>query len=182
MELNKSELIFKNAELKDTQAITDLINSVYRGENAKKGWTSEADLLGGIRISKKRIEQIIAKPDDVILLGILEGKIAGCVHLEKKKNGKCYLGMLSVDVNYQNAKLGREILDKSDAYAKEVFGCSEMEIKVISVRKELIDYYLRRGYILTGQTEKFIVGKHIGDLKIENMEIVYMVKQLTNRK
>jgi len=182
MELNKTELIFRNAELTDAQAITELINSVYRGDNAKKGWTSEADLLGGIRISKERIEQIIAKPDDVILLCIIDGKIAGCVHLEKRKNGKCYLGMLSVDVNYQNAKLGRLILDKSDAYAKDIFGCVQMEIKVISVRKELIDYYLRRGYVLTGQTEKFVVGKHIGELKLENMEFVYMVKQLTNSK
>ncbi len=182
MELNKSGLIFRNAKHNDAQSITDLINSVYRGENAKKGWTSEADLLGGIRITKEKIEQIIAKKDDVILLCIPDEKIAGCVHLEKKKNGMCYLGMLSVDVNFQNAKLGRVILDKSDAYAKEVFGCSQMEIKVISARKELIDYYLRRGYVLTGQTEPFVVGKHIGDLKIENMEFVYMVKQLTNNK
>lgn len=34
---------------KDIPALNILINSAYRGETSKLGWTTEADLLSGIR-------------------------------------------------------------------------------------------------------------------------------------
>ena len=33
-------------------ALVRLVNSAYRGESSKKGWTTEADLLDGIRTKK----------------------------------------------------------------------------------------------------------------------------------
>jgi hypothetical protein len=71
----------------------------------------------------------------------------------------CWLGMLSVNVNYQSHGLGRYIISKSETYAMEIFKCTVMKMKVISVRKELIDYYLRRGYSLTGESELFSSSK-----------------------
>ena len=35
------------ATLEDIPELVRLINSAYRGEDSKKGWTTEADLLGG---------------------------------------------------------------------------------------------------------------------------------------
>lgn len=176
--MNKDEIKYRAAELTDAESIAGLVNSVYRGENAKKGWTSEADLLGGIRINEKKVEELINIPDSVILLALIENKIAGCVHLEKKSSGRCHLGMLSVDVNYQNMKLGRALMDQSQEYAKDVFGCAEMEMKVIGQRKELIEYYQRRGYIITGEKEFFELGKHFGDIKIKDFYFEYLTKKL----
>src|SRR6266508_3998879 len=96
------EIKIRPASLSDSEQLTALVNSVYRGENSKKGWTTEADLLDGIRITKKKIEQLIGTDSNVILIAEFDSKIIGCVHLEKKKNNRCHLGMLSVDVNYQN--------------------------------------------------------------------------------
>jgi hypothetical protein len=134
--------------------ITALVNSVYRGENSKKGWTTEAYFLNGIRITSEKIKEIVKSINNVILIIKYENKIIGCVHLEKE-NDACWLGMLSVDVNYQVNGLGKFIISKSEAYAREVFNCNEMKMKVISIRKELLDYYLRRGYSLTGESEYF---------------------------
>ena len=176
--MKKLEPEFRPAKISDAESITQLVNSVYRGENAKKGWTTEADLLGGIRITAQRVEELINLSNSVILLALIENIITGCVHLEKKKNGRCHLGMLSVDVNYQNRKLGRALMDKSEEYAREVFGCNEMEMKVIGQRKELIDYYLRRGYIITGEKEFFTLGKHFGDMKIKDLYFEYLTKKI----
>src|SRR5260221_10881236 len=137
--MNELKTIFHPAVIADSENIAQLVNSVYRGENAKKGWTSEADLLGGIRINAEKIEELIKLGNSVILLALIDNKIAGCVHLEKKKNGRCHVGMISVEVNYQNIKLGRALMHKSEDYAKAVFGCGEMEMKVIGQRKELIN-------------------------------------------
>ncbi|HEY3249665.1 MAG TPA: GNAT family N-acetyltransferase [Ignavibacteria bacterium] len=168
---------FRSATGEDSEKICSLVNSVYRGDNAKKGWTTEADLLGGIRININTVNDVINRENNVILLALIEDKVVGCVHLEKK-NSKCHLGMLSVDVDYQDKKIGRALMDESETYAKNTFGCREMEMKVIGQRTELIDYYLRRGYKLTEEKEPFIVSTHFGEPKIDNLYFIYMVKQL----
>lgn len=169
---------FRPAVTEDSERVCNLVNSVYRGEEAKKGWTTEADLLGGIRIDVNTVNKIIDTSDNVILLALIENKIVGCVHLEKRKNNKCYLGMLSVDVNYQNKKIGRALMDESEDYAKNVFGCDGMEMRVFERRTELVDYYLRRGYSLTEKKEPFIVNFHFGDPKVSDLDFIVMVKKL----
>ena len=58
------------ATIKDIPHLEKLINSAYRGEESKKGWTTEADLLEGKRISGLHSEgktlmmkQFISKPE-----------------------------------------------------------------------------------------------------------------------
>jgi len=138
--------------------ITSLVNSVYRGENAKKGWTTEAEILGGIRITEEKVIEYINTKDNVIIIAVDDKKLIGCVHLEKENNF-CWLGMLSVNVNYQTFGLGKILIEKSESFAKEKFGCNEMKMKVIGVRKELLEYYFRRGYRLTGEHEDFIIDE-----------------------
>ena len=67
------------AQLEDVSALNKLVNSAYRGESSKKGWTTEADLLGGLRTHEAGIAETISKPDKskhedghpvVIMLGL----------------------------------------------------------------------------------------------------------------
>lgn len=148
------------AIFEDADEITMLVNSVYRGENSKKGWTTEAFILDGIRITSEKVKEIIDKNNNVILTFTLNNKIIGCVHLEKKAD-TCWLGMLSVDVNYQTNGLGKFIIEKSEDFSLKYFGCTEMKMKVIGIRTELINYYFRRGYELTGETEDFNTSKNV---------------------
>jgi ribosomal protein S18 acetylase RimI-like enzyme len=157
--------------------ISRLVNSVYRGENSKKGWTTEADLLEGIRITVNKILELIGKKNNEILLAVTDDKIIGCVHLEKI-NKKCHLGMLSVDVNYQKEGIGKYLMNESEKYAKEVFRCGEMEMKVIGQRKELIEYYIRQGYKLMGEKENFSLNTHFGAPKRNDLYFEYMVKPI----
>jgi ribosomal protein S18 acetylase RimI-like enzyme len=162
---------------KQAGEINALVNSVYRGENAKKGWTTEADFIEGIRITPEKIKEIIETDNNVIINALDSGKIIGCVHLEKKVN-YTLLGMLSVDVNYQNKGIGKILINECERYTKEVYNCDEIRMKVIGRRKELIEYYERRDYYLTGEREEFgAAGDTFGETK-EKLYFEILAKKL----
>ena len=105
---------FKNisisrATVQDVKAITALLNSAYRGEDSKKGWTTEADLIAGeVRTSSKSIQKIIEQPNSVMLKFTDSTKnIVGCVNLQQH-DATIYLGMLSVSPILQNAGIGKQ--------------------------------------------------------------------------
>jgi histone acetyltransferase (RNA polymerase elongator complex component) len=172
------DLQFPLAVPEQADEITSLVNSVYRGEHAKKGWTTEADILEGIRITEHRIREMIKSGNNVIILAVLESKMIGCVHLEKKDED-CWLGMLSVDVDYQTYGLGKILIEKCESYAKYKFKCEVMKMRVIGVRSELIAYYLRRGYSLSGEKEDFIIAEDtFGEPKNQNLFFEILTKKI----
>ena len=175
--ISEDKFTFRHAEPADSEEICILVNSVYRGENSRKGWTTEADMLDGIRITSERVNELILSNNSIILVVCEDNKIVGCVHLEKH-GSKCHLGMLSVDVNYQNQGHGKILMDKSEEYAKNEFKCNMMEMKVIGQRTELIEFYLRRGYIKTGDIEYFTLNTHFGNPKIDNLYFEYFIKKI----
>ncbi len=167
--MDKNNITLKIASQSDAEAITALVNSVYRGENAKKGWTTEADFLEGIRITPEKVGEIIARDNDVIINAILDNEIIGCVHLESKGTFTL-LGMLSVDVNHQDKGIGKLLITECERYTKEVYRFYEIKMKVIGRRTELIDYYKRRNYLITGKREEFGIS---GDTFGETNEKLY---------
>ena len=76
------------------------------------------------------------------------------VHLEKKDT-LCYLGMLSVDSQQQGLGTGKKLITYSEAFAKSQLHCKKMEMTVIGQRIELIEFYKRRGYEVSGETREF---------------------------
>lgn len=165
------------AELKNAGKITDLVNSVYRGENSKKGWTTEADFLSGIRITEEKVKEIIELKDNVVITAISGGNLIGCVHLENA-GSYSYLGMLSVDVNFQDKGIGKMLINECERYTREVLGLNEIKMKVISRRAELIEYYNRRGYVSTGELEEFgASGDTFGDT-VEKLYFETLTKSL----
>ena len=60
-----SDVAMRAATAADAPALVDLINSAYRGEGSKAGWTTEADLLGGQRVDLDGVIEMIAKPGSV---------------------------------------------------------------------------------------------------------------------
>ncbi|NNN06921.1 MAG: GNAT family N-acetyltransferase [Elusimicrobia bacterium] len=146
---------FRAAALDDAARLVALVNSAYRGESSKKGWTTEADLLGGQRTDEDKVREMIAATGSRVELAFAaDGALAACVHLKKEADGSCYLGMLTVDPARQSGGLGRELLQRSEDLARG-WSCARMRMTVISVRAELIAYYERRGYRRTGRTEPF---------------------------
>lgn len=163
--MENKDVTLKIAVETDAERISALVNSVYRGENSKKGWTTEAGFLEGIRITTEKVKEIIRRGSDIIILAYLNEVFIGCVHLENKGNYSM-LGMLSVDVDFQDKGAGKILISKCERYTKDVYGCREIRMKVISRRIELIEYYKRRGYVLTGEREEFgTSGETFGEAK-----------------
>ena len=133
------------ATIEDIPQLEKLINSAYRGEESKKGWTTEADLLEGQRVNSNALEKIITDPHAVILkYNNEEDGMIGCVYLKKNGN-KMYMGMLTVSPALQACGIGKQILKTAEEYAVDQ-NCDAIEMTVISVREELIAWYNRHGY------------------------------------
>lgn len=168
MEINK-------ATIKDIPQLEKLINSAYRGEESKKGWTTEADLLEGRRINAEGLEKIINTPGSVILkCSNEENNIIGCVYL-KKNDHKMYLGMLTVSPTLQAGGIGKKILKAAEEYAAKQ-NCDTIEMTVISLRHELIAWYNRQGYYDTGERSPF--PEDTLSTKKRSLEFIKMEKSL----
>ena len=137
----------------DTQQLNTLINSAYRGELSKKGWTTEANLLQGVRTTAEEIQEILNNSKNTILKFTKNNAIIGCVLLIEKET-HLYLGMLTVSPELQNSGIGKKLLQQAEIFAV-VKGLSKIVMTVISVRDELILWYERHGYKDTGKREPF---------------------------
>lgn len=146
------------AEHADVPALDALIGSAYRGAFAREGWTHEADLLGGQRIDPAGIEAILADPAQHLLCAKAGDRLVGCVGISDVGGGRAYLGLLTVAPDEQARGLGRCLLAEGEAAARARFGATHIEMTVIRQRTELIAYYQRRGYTLTGETRPFPYG------------------------
>jgi ribosomal protein S18 acetylase RimI-like enzyme len=145
----------------DTAELTRLVNSGYRGESSKKGWTSEAHLLDGTRIDEETMAGYFDDPSITILKYVDdEGKIIGCVYLEVKES-KLYLGMLTVSPLLQTNGIGRQLLHEAEKVANQL-NCSAIYMTVITTRLELVQWYERRGYCATGEILPFHHGTRFG--------------------
>lgn len=146
----------------DIPALNTLINSAYRGESAKKGWTHEALLLEGeLRTDTDELARLMAQPE-ISFLTVRDamGDILGCVCLTQKPQG-LYLGMLTVQPDLQGGGIGKKLLALSDQHAKSL-GISRIFMSVITVRSELIAWYERHGYQRTGEILPFLVDTKYG--------------------
>jgi ribosomal protein S18 acetylase RimI-like enzyme len=137
----------------DVELINQLVNSAYRGESSKAGWTTEAAFLGGQRTDSEKILEMISDPNSQIETLFDESELVGCVYLRRESDA-LYFGMLTVKPLLQNNGLGKILLTHIESIAKD-WGQTVIRMEVIHLRKELIDYYESRGYRWTGKTAPF---------------------------
>jgi N-acetylglutamate synthase-like GNAT family acetyltransferase len=146
-------ITFRKAELNDIEKLHHLVNSAYRGDFSKKGWTTEADLLGGQRTDPEGLREMIHTPHSQIELALNEGEILGCVYLRNESDA-VYFGMLTVNPEQQTQGLGKQLLSRVEELTR-AWGKNTIRMTVIGQRHELIAFYERRGYQRTGKTEPF---------------------------
>ena len=163
------------ANLADVPALVQLVNSAYRGESSKAGWTTEADLLDGIRTDEEDLADLLSKEENTILKAVENNSIIGCVYLQKKGEAM-YLGMLTVNPQLQAKGIGWQLMAAAEDYARQQ-QCTSVEMTVITVRHELIAWYNKRGYHPTGITKPFPDGVKFG-LPKQPLEFMVMSKQL----
>jgi ribosomal protein S18 acetylase RimI-like enzyme len=140
------------ASKEDISSMVPLINSAYRGEESKRGWTTEADMVNGeIRTSENELERLMSNPAVTFLKYEETGVLVACVFLQQRDD-KLYLGMLSVKPDQQAKGIGRKLIDAAEQLAKAK-SLQAVIMRVIDRRTELIHWYERRGYSDTGLRE-----------------------------
>ncbi|MDZ7935356.1 MAG: GNAT family N-acetyltransferase [Emticicia sp.] len=168
--------MISTATLQDVPELNILINSAYRGESSKKGWTTEEHLLDGIRTDEGDLSELLKKENVTILKYTESGKIIGSVYLEKQVD-KLYLGMLTVSPELQGGGIGKKLMQAAENLAIESY-ISKISMTVISVRKELIEYYERRGFKNTGETKPFPMNDPKFGLPKQQLSFIVMEKEI----
>lgn len=164
----------RTAHIRDADEIARLINSAYRGDSSRAGWTTEADMVGGERINAERVASLMREPRSFFLILENESELLGCAHLHQESSHSLYFGMLTVKPQNQARGLGRELLKGIEQSARDLH-CNQLRLTVIQIRSELIAYYERNGFVLTGAEFPF---PYPADLKIPGLKLWEMVKTL----
>jgi GNAT superfamily N-acetyltransferase len=176
--LERTVTTFRLATPGDVAVIVPLVESAYRGDVSRKGWTTEADLLDGQRTDPAGVAELIRKPGSCMLLAERDGALLASANLEKRGEAG-YFGMFSVRPELQGAGIGRATLAEAERHARDDWHCREMHMTVISVRDELIAWYERRGYKRTGIHSPFPYGdERFGIPKRDDLRFELLVKAL----
>ena len=162
----------------DLPALHALIERAYRGDSARMGWSHEADLLGGQRTDRAVLTEMLADPEQRLLVARDGRALTGCVSVRRVGPDRCYLGLLTVEPALQAAGLGRSLIAAAEDSARRM-GATVMEMTVIARRAELVAWYERRGYRLTGERRPFpLDDPRFGLPKTRDLEFVVLEKPL----
>ncbi|MGV9561372.1 GNAT family N-acetyltransferase [Streptomyces sp. NPDC003480] len=171
-------LTFRDATEGDVDALVALIESAYRGDASRAGWTTEADILEGQRTDPEGVLQVIESSDSRLLTVERDGAIVACCQLEHRGDN-AYFGMFAVSPTLQGEGLGKTVIAEAERWAREVWGVKEMQMTVISVRDDLIAWYERRGYRRTGRMSPFPYGdERFGIPQRDDLRFELLVKPL----
>lgn len=174
-----TDLDIREAVPADISALHALIESAYRGEASRAGWTTEADLLDGQRTDPEELADIIAAEDQGLLVGWRGEQAVACVKYQRLPNAVGYFGMLSVSPGLQSAGLGRRIVQAAERQLVDRHGARVMRIQVFPHRDILIAWYQRLGYVLTGETAPFPYGdERFGLPRRDDLHFVILEKPL----
>lgn len=153
-----TDVVIRAAATGDIPALHRLIESAYRGEASRAGWTTEADLLEGQRTDPDDLADILADPAQIMLAAWRGADLVGSILIADRGQGTGYFGMLSVSPTLQGGGLGRRLIDTAHAELARRFGARRVRISVLPQRDALIAWYRRLGYAPTGETLPFPYG------------------------
>lgn len=150
-------LTFRPATEDDVPALVALVESAYRGDASRAGWTTEAHLLDGQRTDPAGVAEVIAAPGGVLLIAERGGAPVACCQVEHR-GSHAYFGMFAVRPTLQGAGVGKAVIAEAERTATSRWGATEMQMTVIRQREDLIAWYERRGYTRTGEVTPFPYG------------------------
>ncbi|QLE75024.1 GNAT family N-acetyltransferase [Streptomyces rectiverticillatus] len=175
---SSTETTFRDATVDDVPVLVALIESAYRGDASRAGWTTEADLLEGQRTDPDGVEAVVTDPDSRLLVVERGDRIVACCQLERRGT-HAYFGMFAVSPEMQGGGLGKVVIAEAERLVRTDWGATEMHMTVIKQRDELIAWYERRGYGRTGRMSPFPYGdERFGVPQRDDLEFELLIKEL----
>lgn len=190
---SKDAVYLRQAQSKDIAALKQLLDRCYR---QREGWTNEADLVGGIRTTKTELAAVVADPNHYVFVypktdtgtreGRETGELLGCIAVDMHTNvpsgNNAYIGMFAVHPELQGAGVGHMILQAAETFAHQHLTTqsatqpSRLTMSILSHRPELLAYYERRGYHLTGVSMPFPEDGNNGEPKRQDLQLLELEK------
>jgi ribosomal protein S18 acetylase RimI-like enzyme len=170
---------FYKAELSDVVGIVQLINSAYRGEASRKGWTTEADILEGLRTTTAEVAKMIQSEQSFMLIGVVRDEIVATICCQWQAlagHNTAHFGMIAVKPSLQNKGYGKQIIQAAEAITRREWSVVGYHMAVISIRHELIAFYERLGYMRTGEFVEFPLAPDLWQPKVEGLNLQYLAK------
>lgn len=148
-----TNLTFMECQNSDINAVVELINSAYR-QNHPNAWTTEANILSGKRIEQGALLEILNNANNKVYVAKIDDNVIGSICTKFAKD-KINIGLFAIDQNIQNGGIGKKLLEYAEQESAKIWQASYFTMEVISNRTELINFYVRRGYINTNKFLKF---------------------------
>lgn len=173
-------LRFRPAGPEDVGVVVEIVQSAYRGDASRAGWTTEADLIDGQRVDVAMVAELLGDGEAVVLLAELDLTPVACCELRHVAGAAvATLGMFAVRPTEQGAGLGRAVLAEAESLVRTRWGVGRLRLSVIDVRRDLIDWYLRRGFHPTGATAPFPYGdERFGRPRRDDLRFAVLEKEL----
>lgn len=168
---------FQTAKTHHAAAIAQLVNGAYRGDASRLGWTTEADILDGLRTSEDEVKQLIAAENTLILLCFDSAELIGSICLERDLH-TVQIGMFVVKPTLQNRGIGKTLLAAAEQMAQEKWAVTTFQMHVISIRHALIAFYERRGYQRTGELSDFPINPTVWQPKLADLQLITLEKSI----
>lgn len=151
-------LITRPATPTDVPGLTVLINRAYRGRVARRGWTTEAHLFDGPRITEGALQELVRAPYTRLWCchEPAQGLVGGMC-LTRPPGERLYVSLLAVAPEAQAHGVGRQLLQLAEQQARHL-RCRYLELTVLAQRPDLLAWYARRGYVAVGAAVP-LVGK-----------------------
>lgn len=163
------------ADASQSAAIADLVNKAYRPDAGSRGWTHESGLVEGTRTSPEQVRQQLS-PKSPMLVAIRNDEIVACVQITNDASD-CWIGMLATHPSEQNSGIGKKMLMAAESYATAQFAPKRLMMAVLSSRAELLGYYQRRGYQLTGQISNYPIDAGVGTPLVSGLQVLELSKK-----
>jgi len=168
-------LVFRLAQAADSASIAALVNAAYRGDASRQGWTTEADLLDGLRTTAAEVQALMASGHGTILVCMHGTDLIASVCLEPDADA-VHVGMFVVNPAMQGSGVGKQLLTYAECYAVQHWPVSRFCMHVITLRHELIAFYERRGYRRTGVVKDFPVNPDMWQPKMAGLQLELLEK------
>jgi N-acetylglutamate synthase-like GNAT family acetyltransferase len=174
-------LRFRQADHDDVPELVALVESAYRGERSRQGWTTEADLIDGQRVDTRMLTDSLADPDTTVLVRLDDqGDAIACCELRRVDERTAAFGMFAVSPMLHGDGLGGEVLAEAERVAAQEWGATQLRMSVITLRAELIEWYGRRGYTPTGEEQAFPYGdERFGRPRRDDLRFTVLAKELS---
>jgi ribosomal protein S18 acetylase RimI-like enzyme len=187
--IDKNAVQLRVATQQDVENLVTLLNRCYRSD---EGWTNEAALIGGIRTTAEEMTALIDNPN--VYLFVFENPhdsddLLGCISVDFSPinhQPAAYIGTFAVHPAVQGKGIGDTMLSAVEtfairhAHAKNLthLPLTYLSMSILSHRPELLSYYQRRGYLLTGERMAFPRDGNNGDPKRDDVFLEFLQKPI----